>query len=100
MRKLIESTRRVEARGQFVGECLVVDKPVCAGGADGLFVEAHRINIAAIDARNLGADQRGAVLEILPAIRCPDFKLSVVGDESLDMLLSLIGWCGLAGCRL
>src|SRR5271168_1702429 len=40
---LLESTRRVEAGGEFVGECLMVNKAVGAGRADGLFVEAHRV---------------------------------------------------------
>src|SRR5712691_699606 len=100
MSKLFESTGRVETRGQFVGERLIVNKAVGAGRADGLFVEAHRVNIAAVDASNLGADQRGAVVEILRAIRRPDLERSVVGDQSLDMLPSLAGRCGLAGCRL
>ena len=38
MGELFEATRRVEARGQFVGERLVVDEAVCLGRADGLFV--------------------------------------------------------------
>src|SRR3984893_4405123 len=89
VRNLLEAARRVEARRQFVGERLVVDKAVGAGRADGLFVEAHRLNIAAVDAGNLRPDQCGAVLEILRAIRRPDLELSVVSDQGLDMLPSL-----------
>jgi hypothetical protein len=49
---------------------------------------------------NLGADQRSAVLKILRAIRRPDFKLSVMCDESLDTLPSLGGGCRIPQCRL
>ena len=50
------------------------------------------------NACDLGADQRGAVLEILRAILRPYFELPVVGGQSLEMLLSLAGRCGIAGC--
>ena len=89
-RDLLEAARRVEARGQFVGERLVVDEAVGAGRADGLFVEAHRINIAAVDAGDLRAHQGGAVLEILRAVRRPHFELTVVGGYSLDMVPALL----------
>ena len=75
MRDFLEAARRVEARGELVGERLVVDKAVCAGRADGLFVEALGIELAAFDPGDLRADQRGAVLEILRAILRPDLEL-------------------------
>ena len=93
-----KTARRVEARGQLVGERLIVDKAVCAGRADGLFVEALGIGFAALNACNLRSDQRGAVLEILRTIFCPYFQLSVVRGQSLEMLLWLVGRCGIAGC--
>src|SRR5712664_1818806 len=96
---LLEATRRIEAGSKFIGERLVVNKAVCAGRPDGLFVEALGIELPALDPRDLGADQCGAVLEILRAICRPDLELSVVCDQSLDMLPSLAGRCGLAGCR-
>ena len=43
MRKIFETARRVETRGEFVGERLVVNKAVRARRADGLFIQAHRI---------------------------------------------------------
>ena len=87
MRDLLEATRRVEARGQFVGERLIVDKAVCVCRADGLFVQMLGVELAAFDARDLRADQRGAVFEILRAVLRPDFELSVVGGQRLEMLL-------------
>src|SRR3984893_5585932 len=49
MRYFIEATRRVEARSQFIGERLIVNKAVGACRADGLFVEVHGIERAAFD---------------------------------------------------
>src|SRR6267142_1555558 len=73
---LIEAARRIEAGSEVIGERLLVHKAVVAGRADGLFVEALGIELPAFEASNLGADQRGAVLEIVQAILCPDFELS------------------------
>ena len=88
MRDLLETACRVEARGELVGERLIVDKAVCARRADGLFVEVLGIELAAFDACDLCAYQRGAVFEILRAILRPYFELSVVSGQSLEMLLS------------
>src|ERR1700720_509980 len=93
-----KTTRRVEARGQLVGERLIVDKAVGAGRADGLFVEALGIEFAALNACNLRTNQRAAVREILRTIFCPYFQLSVVRVQSLEMLLSLVRRCGVPGC--
>src|SRR6516164_8969469 len=97
---LLESTRRVKARSEFVGERLVVDETVCACRRDGALVEVHGIERASLDPGNLSADQRGAVLEVLWAVLHPEFELTVVRDQSLDMLLALLCRCGVAGRRL
>jgi hypothetical protein len=76
-----------------------VNKFVGAGRANGLFVEALSIELAALQACDFGAHQRDAVLKILRAIRRPDLELLVVRDQSLDMLPSMAGHCGLTGCR-
>src|SRR5258708_33935856 len=93
-----KTTRRVESRGQFMGERLVVDKTVCAGRADGLFVKALGIEFAAFAPGDLGGDQRGAIFEVLRTIFCPYFQPSVVRSQSLEMLLSMVGRRGIAGC--
>ena len=85
----LEATRRVEAGGQFVGERLIVNEAVGAGRADGLFVEALGIELAAFEARDLGADQGGAVLEIVWAIRRPELEVPVVGGQCVEMLLPI-----------
>src|ERR1700720_4752780 len=94
------TTRRVEARRQLVGERLIVDKAVCAGRADGLFVEALGIEFAALNACDLGAHQRCAVFEILRAILRPNFELSMMDGQSLEMLLSLLVYRGIAARRV
>src|SRR5262245_187020 len=99
LRKLIESTHRVKTRGQFIGERLIMDKPMCASGVDGLFVEVHGIECTALDPSDLRSNQCGAILEVLGANCRPDFELPVVRGQSLDMLLSPAGRCGLVGCR-
>src|ERR1700751_3384127 len=53
LRDLLEASGRVEARREFVGERLIGEKAVGAGRADGLFVKAHRLNLAAFNAREL-----------------------------------------------
>ena len=82
-RKLFEPTRRVEARGELVCERLVVDEAVGACRADGLFVEVLSIELAPLQARDLGADQRGAVLEVLRTVLRPDLQLPVMRGQSV-----------------
>src|SRR5712672_2407537 len=96
---LLEPPGGVEAGSKFIGERLIVNKAVVAGRADGLLVEVLCVELPAFEASNLGADQRGAVLEIVQAILCPDFELSVMGSQSRDVLLALVGRGGVADCR-
>src|ERR1700730_3545971 len=91
---LLEATRRIEARSQLVGERLIVHKAVCAGRVDGLFVEALGIELAAVEAGNLRADQRGTVCKILRAVLGPFLKLAVMRGQCLQMP----GPLRIAGC--
>src|SRR4029077_6400684 len=95
---LLETARRIEPRGELVGDPFILDEAVLTRQADGLFVKVDCIERAAFDAGALRTDQRNAVLEILRAIRRPYLELSVVRDQSLDMLLALVCRCGVAGC--
>ena len=79
---LLKAARSIEAGSELVGERLVVNKAVGAGRANGLFVEAHRVDVSPLEASKLGADQRGAVLEIVRAICRPELELLVVRSES------------------
>ena len=67
-----------------------MDEVVVAGGANGLLKKIHGLERAAFNTRYLGADQGGAVFEVLRAILRIDLKLSVVGGQSLDMPLPLV----------
>ena len=96
----LESALQIKAAGQFVGQRLMVDKAVGAGGLDGPFVEAHGIELAAFEAGDLRAHQRGAVCKVLGAVLRPDRELSVVGGQRLDMLLPLVGCGGVAPCGM
>src|SRR3984893_16210092 len=94
---LLEPARRIEAGSEFIGDRLIMNKAVGAGRADGLFVEAFGIELPAFDPRDLGADQRGAVLEIVRAIRRPELELPLMRSDSVQALPSLAGWRGIAG---
>src|SRR5262249_29599933 len=78
MRDRLEAACRVEARSEFVGECLILDEAARACRADPLLVESHGIDVATFDARDLGGHQGGAVLEILRTILCPYLELSMM----------------------
>jgi hypothetical protein len=73
-----------------------VNKAIGVGRPDGLFVEALGIELLAFDPRDLGADQRGAVLESVGTIRRPHLELFVMRRKSLHMLLPCSGWLGIA----
>ena len=85
-RDLLEPAPRVEACGQLIGERLVVHEAVCAGRADRLFVEALRIELAPVEACDLRAHQRGAVLEVLRAGVGPLLEQTVVPGECIEVL--------------
>src|SRR6266850_8610580 len=48
----LEPALQMKAARQFVGQCLMVDKAVGAGGTDGSLVQAHRLERSPLDARN------------------------------------------------
>ena len=82
---LLAAARPVEACRRLVCEGLVVDVAVGAGRAHGVFVEAHRISIAPVDASELGADQRDAVPEGLGAVPGPFLELAVVAGQRVQV---------------
>src|SRR5262245_19220511 len=96
----LEATYGVEARGELIGERLIVHKSVRLRRADGLFVQALGIELAALNACDLCAHQCGAVFKILRADLRPYLELFVVGGQSLEMLPSLVRECGIPGCRV
>src|ERR1700730_15316959 len=97
MRDLLETTCRVKARSKLVGEGLSMDKAISMCRMNGLFVKVLRLELAPLDACDLRAYQCGAIFEVLRTIFRPYFQLSVVPGQSLEMRLSLVGRCGIAG---
>src|SRR5260370_9085067 len=94
-----ETAVGVEAGGDLEGSRLIMDKSVCVRGANGLFIKALGVEHAALYSCGLRAHQCGAVLEILRTILRPYFELTVVNRQSLEMLLFLVGRCGIPACR-
>src|SRR5260370_19747542 len=89
----LEATRRVEPRREFVCDALILDETVLARQPNGLFVKALGVELSALDASDLGADQRGPVPEILGAAFRPCRELLVVGGERLQVLEPLFRRC-------
>src|SRR6266702_4580173 len=79
MPDLLELARCIETRGKLARECLVVDEAVRSCRSDRPLVQTHRLGIPALDARDLGSDQRGAVLEVRRAVLGPLLELAMVG---------------------
>src|SRR5215469_13196387 len=91
MRDLLEAKCHVEARGELVGDALVLDETVLARRSDGLFIQPPRFQFPALDARDLGTEQRGTVSEILCAALRPEANLFLVSSESPVVLGALVG---------
>jgi hypothetical protein len=82
-----------------MGQALVLHETLVAGRSNGLLVQTHCIGGSPFDSGDFRPDEGGSVLEILRAILRPDLELSVMRDQSLEMLLSLLGKCVIPGCR-
>jgi hypothetical protein len=95
----LEAAPSVEARGQLVGERLVVDEPIVTGRADGLLVEPHRVKLATFDARDLRSHECRTVFESLRTVLRPNGELIVLGYQSLEMLPLPIGRSEIPHCR-
>ena len=91
---LLESARRVEAPSKLVGERFIVDKAVCAGRADGLFVELLRVERAALQTGDFRPYQDRAIVKVLRAALGPGVKPSVMGNDGVQELCRLRGRCG------
>src|SRR4029077_18724487 len=83
---LLETVRRVETSSQFVRERTLVDEAVRSCPSNRPFVEPHRLGIAALDACELGADERGAVFEVFRAVLGPLLELAMVGHHCIVVL--------------
>ena len=68
-----------------------MDDVVLTSRPDSRFVRALRVQLASVDAGDLGTDERTAVLEILRAVLRPCDQQLVVSGQSLEMLPVAIG---------
>src|SRR5215472_8171053 len=68
-----------------------MNKAVCLRRTDGLFVEVHGVESAAINPGNLRTNQRSAVSEILRAVFRPDLELPVMCSDIVQVLWPLAG---------
>jgi hypothetical protein len=60
-----EATRCIEPRGQLVRQSFVLDEALLARRPNGLLIQTAGLNFPAVQAGNLGADQRDSVCEVL-----------------------------------
>src|SRR5256885_16896926 len=92
----LDSSRCVEARCELARERLVVDESVRPRRGDRPLVEAHRVGMAALDARDLGADEYGSVLEVRWAVLGPLLELAMVSCQCLLVPGAFRGGCRIA----
>src|SRR5215472_9973986 len=97
--KLLQPASTVKSGSALIGDRFVVNKAVGSSGTDSPLIEPPGIGLAAFDPRDLRADQSGTIFKVLRAVLRPYFELPLVGCQSLEMLLSLVGSCGVPGCR-
>src|SRR5215510_3660421 len=90
IRDFVETACRVEARGELVGERLIVDKSVSVGRADGLFIKVLSVEQAALYSCDLSRYQCSTVFEILRAMLRPVFELPMVNCQSGKMVTLLV----------
>ncbi len=98
MRNLLEAARCVAAGSQLVGQRLVVNEAIRPRRTNGSLVQIHCLGQTPLDARNLRADQRRTILEVLWTVVRPCPELSFVRRQCLPMLCIRIGARGLAAC--
>src|ERR1700730_4686002 len=80
----------VKSCSQLVRQAFVLIETVLMRRADRLFLEALGIQFSALQARNLGTDQRRPVQEIRRAILSPKRELPMMGYDRREMLRFVI----------
>ena len=93
IRERLEATRRIEPRGQLIRQSFVLDEALLARRPDGLLVETFGLQFPAFQARNLRADQRGSVCEVLRTVLRPEREALVMFGQRPGMLPSLVRSC-------
>src|SRR6266576_6227530 len=74
----LETTCCVEARGDLIGNRLIVDESIGVRRADGLFVKAFGVDQAAFYSCDFGSRQSNSVFKILRTMLRPYVELFVV----------------------
>src|ERR1700730_12398740 len=87
----IEAARRVEARGQLMGQTLVLHETVLASRVDGLFVETLGVQFPLFQTRELRANQCRPVCESCRTVVCPDRYLLEMRCQRCQMLGPFLG---------
>src|ERR1700730_4748160 len=96
--KCLEAARGVKSRSRLMGNRFVLDEAVLTCRSNGLLIQMHSVEIAALAATDLGDDYRRVVPEILGTIRRPGRELLVVGGKCLPILGPLLGRCRVVLC--
>ncbi|WP_253261709.1 hypothetical protein [Ramlibacter montanisoli] len=91
LRLVSEALRGVERGGKLVRECLDVGEAAGAGRPDRAFVQPHRLQFLAREARDLRADQRRAALDVVGAVRGPLQQLAMVRGGLGQVRCALVG---------
>ena len=81
---VLDALVEIEAARPLVGQRLVVHEAVVVGRADGLLIEAHRLELAPLDTGDLRADQGGAIGEILGAVGRPGRQLLMMDAQGRE----------------
>jgi hypothetical protein len=65
---LLETARRVKARGELVGDPFILDEAILTRQADRLFVKVLSVKFSVFKARDLGPNQGNAIFKILRTV--------------------------------
>src|ERR1700733_4886422 len=93
-----EIARRIESRGEFVCQRLVLGEAVLARGANGSLVKTHGLLFSSFEPGNLRGDQCGSILEVRGTILGPCGDLSLMRKERLKMPGAGAGKDGVTTC--
>ncbi len=81
-----EAARRIESRGNFVADGLVVDEAVLTGRSDRVLVEALGVQFATLEPGDFGRDQGILVNEGVGTGICPFPQLAQVPVQRVQAL--------------
>src|SRR4029077_1958699 len=95
----VEASTGVERAGKLARKRLVGHEPVVARQPDRVFVQTLRIEITAFEPRDLSADQRLPVGEVLWTVLGPERDPLVVRGHRAQVLVALLRGRTVAGSR-